>query len=162
MISINDIHWIAGFLEGEGSFYGCEPFPKRGAPIEVSASQVQKWPLEKLNSIIPGTMRLRKKNSPTSSIWIWYANTANSAGLMMTIYSLMSPKRKEQIERALFFWRIRVSSRWKYRTHCIHGHEINEMNTYIYKGTKRCKPCMREISLAHSRKRKSLRKSLLK
>ncbi len=143
MISVNDIHWIAGFLEGEGSFYKGEP-GRRGRNITIICGQVQKWPLEKLNLIIPGKMRLEKRKLPNNSMWRWYTNVANSAGLMMTIYSLMSPKRQEQIRDALFIWGLRRSKDWKYRTHCINGHEISDANTYFTGKQRCCKLCRKE------------------
>lgn len=30
------------------------------------------------------------------------------------------------------------------QTHCIHGHEFDEANTYIYKGNRNCRACNRE------------------
>ena len=35
------------------------------------------------------------------------------------------------------------------RTHCIHGHELTEDNTYFHRGTGRCKTCQREYKRKH-------------
>ena len=140
MISINDIHWIAGFLEGEGSFAGYE-YPKH-CNFRVTAAQKQKWPLEKLNSIISGKIYPMKDHNKKDGIFVWYTDMNTSAGLMMTIYPLMSPKRKEQIEKALFFWKIRTGTSWKYKTHCNRGHELNPSNVTInQRGTRYCRLC---------------------
>jgi len=150
MISMNDIHWVAGFLEGEGSFVGYSPLSARIHSCHVSAEQKQKWPLEKLGFIIPGKLYLRCRGSKEKyPIWCWTTDVPTGAGLMMTIYPLMSPKRQEQIRNALFFWRIRTGSRsWKYKTHCCNGHEINDINTYKSKsGLRTCRTCAKERNL---------------
>ena len=104
-IEIKDIHWIAGFLEGEGTFgyYDCNN------SLTVQAPQVQKEPLERLQKLLGGRIQYRdrrEKNPKWSPCYIWDARpNARSAGIMMTLYPLMSPKRKDQIKKALFKWR---------------------------------------------------------
>ena len=49
--SLNDLYWSAGFLEGEGAFM------KNGTGgIVVTASQVQKEPLDRLYKLFGGGM----------------------------------------------------------------------------------------------------------
>ena len=91
MINIGDIKWATGFLEGEGSFR----LTQCNSPV-VSVNQVQKWPLKKINSIFPGRIIPVKgdgKNKQNS--WMWYLKAKDSIQLMMTIFILISPKRKK-------------------------------------------------------------------
>lgn len=40
------------------------------------------------------------------------------------------------------------------QTHCKHGHEFNEANTYSYRGNRLCRPCHSKLTLAiYHRKR---------
>ena len=91
-----DIAWTTGFLEGEGSF------DSTGTTARVSAGQVQKEPLERLLAFFGGSLRPRKSKVPTQKDqWIWTVCGARARGVMMTLYSLMSPRRQEQISKAL-------------------------------------------------------------
>ena len=93
----NDLHWAAGFLEGEGSFGWYSGTDK------VQAFQVQKEPLDKLMEIFGGSLCVRKSPYPGiwSDAWVWTINGARARGVMMTLYALMSPKRQQQIETPL-------------------------------------------------------------
>lgn len=93
-----DLYWAAGFLEGEGSFRGGEGDSK------VVAAQVQKEPLERLKTLFGGSLYLELKNNKNSKhkdIWWWKTYGARARGIMMTLYSLMSPRRQAQIKSAL-------------------------------------------------------------
>jgi len=106
-----DIYWAAGFLEGEGSFTtstGSNRYPVSSAQVR----QVQKEPLERLRWIFGGRISIghTKKTmvSPENGkayncqpIHAWYTHQARARGIMMTVYSLMSPKRQEQIRKVL-------------------------------------------------------------
>lgn len=42
------------------------------------------------------------------------------------------------------------------QTHCKHGHELNDANTYIYDGRRRCRPCRSIRSIAHLKGKKPI------
>src|SRR3990167_781206 len=107
MISTNNIHWAAGFLEGEGSYSAGRLKSDKGYSkgIRVSAAQVQKEPLERLQRLFGGSLAQYVGGRLGNYIWLWGLGAEKSAGLMMTIYPLMSSKRKSQIERALTNWK---------------------------------------------------------
>lgn len=145
MISLRNIEWVAGFLEGEGSFQCGGP---RGTSPVVVASQIQREPLERLQRLFGGPINLylRKHKNPKycdASRWGMYGGRA--AGLMMTLYPLMSPKRKEQIREALASWRAGRGEFYNsLRTHCMAGHEFTEENTYRppkFPKHRYCKAC---------------------
>ena len=104
-ITIRSLYWAAGFLEGEGSF------PIRATGCEcVSASQVQRAPLDTLQSLFGGSVTLHRRNDPKrrrcKQIYNWRVTGPRARGLMLTLYSLMSPRRQAQITRP--FFRLRV------------------------------------------------------
>lgn len=94
-----DVHWAAGFLEGEGSFSTC------GAAPRVQATQVELEPLHKLVRLFGGQISPKKPagfgKKPCHS---WALTNVNAAGVMFMIFDLMSPRRKQQIERAIGLW----------------------------------------------------------
>lgn len=98
MRALRKIEWTAGFLEGEGSFL------ESGA--RILAAQVQREPLERLQKYFGGGICLRTKQKGTHSpCFLWHLAGSKAVGLSMTIHSLMSPRRKGQIERMLKTWR---------------------------------------------------------
>ena len=101
MISVNDIYWAAGFLEGEGSFYSDSV---KGI---LAASQVQREPLDHLQELFGGTITLiiRKRGGKSKDIFLWKLRGWYGIGVMLTLYCLLSLKRKTQIKRVLGKWK---------------------------------------------------------
>jgi hypothetical protein len=93
-----DLHWAAGFVEGEGSFRGT----KNTEMVEVS--QVQLWPLEKLQQMFGGSIKKKSGNGKRQDFFLWRIWGARARGLQMTLYSLMSPRRQKQIQEVLKKW----------------------------------------------------------
>lgn len=100
--------WAAGFLEGEGSFtrsggkpgkFGLGPSCER-----ITCRQIQRWPLDKLQALFGGSITLvRPKTNPISvkPIWNWNISGARARGVIYTLFTFMSPARKQQIRNAL-------------------------------------------------------------
>lgn|SRR3989442_8402035 len=97
-ISITDLHWVAGFYEGEGSANFT-----RGLRVQVT--QVQKWPLDRLGALFGGYFWYKGPKGRRSATWVWTITGPKAAGLLMTLFSLLSPKRRKQIQMALAAWR---------------------------------------------------------
>jgi hypothetical protein len=92
VISTNDIHWAAGFLDGEGWFTHCRDKPVVGAG--------QKYPpsLEKLQRIFKYGKVLRRLHQ---ELFVWQITGHKAIAVMMTIYPLMSPYRQSRIREIL-------------------------------------------------------------
>lgn len=103
-LALTDLHWVAGFLEGEGTFTGA--YQKRhttgivrsSATFSVNAAQNEVEPLEKLQRLFGGNLYRDSKNGGHKRIHRWYLNGARGIALMMTLWILMTPKRQQQIE----------------------------------------------------------------
>lgn len=136
MIRAVDVAWAAGFLEGEGTFCNA------GSP-RVDCGQAQREPLERLVALFGGSLTLRKKTNGFGSkpIWIWrlYANEA--VQVMMTLYVLMSPKRKAEIEAALTRWRDGRMMKVKGTGRCGYGHPLEGDNVFTVNGYVKCRTC---------------------
>ena len=106
-LSLCDIHYVAGFLEGEGSF------SIRGkVDPAVSATQADREPLEKLSALFGGHIYPCKPNRVSKKpLWVWNLNGKQAVGLMMTIYCLMTQRRQQQIQVVLLGWRSRTRVR---------------------------------------------------
>jgi len=99
--TMKDLHWAAGFIEGEGSF------DKSNGSSRINVNQVNQEPIDKLLALFGGAAKHYHKKwglvhkSQPSPIWNWYVSGSRARGIMMTLYSLMSAKRKKQIRHAL-------------------------------------------------------------
>lgn len=155
------LYWVAGFLEGEGCF--------RAKTFGIIAAQVQREPLDRLQALFGGSIILRIKTYQPNAqpIFIWTICGHRAAEVMMTLFSLMSPQRKERIRTALTLW-LKVRAGPRYRTHCVHGHRYDEENTRRENGKtsasgiqlarRRCKACVRSYSERYRANRRESRR----
>ena len=94
-----EIAWVAGFMEGEGSFNGSS------RSFEVSAYQSDIEPLEKLQKIMGGTIYKVKarsnRNINTKESYSWRATGRVALVTVMYLYDHLSEKRRNQIEQKL-------------------------------------------------------------
>ena len=150
-ISTRDLYWTAGFLDGDGSFL----FSK-ARNLTVQAVQVQRWPLDKLQRMFGGSISIHPyPDRPNwQSVHRWTLSTTKAAGLMMTLYPLMTVYRKGQIKKALDGWKIKETPH-QYVTHCPQGHAYSPENTYRYKNMRQCKICRSEHERARPPRRRS-------
>lgn len=103
MINTKELYWAAGFLEGEGSF-GCWSKSKahgRYRQFVVCAEQVQREPLERLLKLFGGSINSGRVRDNKNRIFRWRVYSTRARGLAMTLFCLMSPRRKEQIHKML-------------------------------------------------------------
>ncbi len=105
-IKLTDLYWAAGFLEGEGIFVGA--YLKRhstgkirkSAVFSINAAQNEREMLDKLQQLFGGHIYY-SKNGKAQNNYRWYLNGRRGLALMMTLWALMSQKRRAQIELCL-------------------------------------------------------------
>ena len=96
VVTTRDIAWLAGLLEGEGSFHNTAGRARRGSTnqIIVQMSMADQDVIQKAARLFggkPGMARtnVRPGHKPLHRI-IWTG--ARAAGIMMTIYSFMGER----------------------------------------------------------------------
>lgn len=99
----NDLYWAAGIFEGEGTVAVSRK--PRWCTFAVSVSQKDPWILYKFQNLFGGSVRTRGKKHP---IWQWSAAGARGRGFLMTMYKLLSPRRRVQAKAAIDRWLGRV------------------------------------------------------
>jgi len=138
MITTTQIAWAAGFLEGEGSFDCANGTPR------VSAAQVQREPLDRLSAMFGGRIWSKPPSGFSAQpIWTWVLPSRRSVQAMMTLFVLMSPRRQEQIERALRRWRAARNMKAAGSNICRRGHIIEGANAQHLPSRTfpRCRAC---------------------
>ena len=94
----SDLHWAAGFLEGEGCFsLNHKPI---GCPI-VSAAQVDSEPLTRLREFLGGSIGSVNGKGNRQGHFVWQISGARARGVMLTLYKLLSHRRQQAILKAL-------------------------------------------------------------
>lgn len=100
--TVRDLEWAAGFLEGEGSFVAGIGRRNKTPILCLSAAQVNPDPLIRLMSVFGGRTVKRKLQKPNHQpCWVWYTYGARARGIALTLYTLLSDKRKAQIRAAI-------------------------------------------------------------
>lgn len=94
-----EVSWVAGFMEGEGSFNSS------GRSFEIGAYQSNIEPLEKLKSIMGGEIYKTKarngRNVNSKESYAWRASGRVAIFVCLHIYEHLSEKRKRAIENRL-------------------------------------------------------------
>ena len=143
MIDFRDLYWAAGFLDGEGCF------TFEGAP-RIIGTQKSTELLLRLQNIFGGKVYL-KKSCP-----VWAVTGILATSIMMTLFSLMSIKRKKEILKAISLWKERGTAN-KYKKFCKYGHPFDENNTYRWKGrtSRSCKICRRNSTSEYQQRKRN-------
>ena len=96
---MTDIGYVAGLLEGEGTF------GKHGGSIGLIVSMTDREPIEKIAALLKRPVYLGKFLPSGKQVYITSATGNNAAAWMMTIYPLMSPRRQAKIRTMLAVWK---------------------------------------------------------
>ena len=87
--SARDFQWAAGFYEGDGS---CG---STAGGCLATIGQKQRWSVDRMAAFFGGNTK------PIGAYFRWSATGARARGFLMSIYGLLSPRRQEQIRRAM-------------------------------------------------------------
>ncbi len=94
-------HWLAGLLEGEGSFMA--PAPSKPNLVRVHLNMCDEEIVKKVADLFEmkyATIK-RKGHDNWSPQYQWILRGSRAVKLMRDLYPLMSAKRQAQIDRAL-------------------------------------------------------------
>ena len=98
----NDLHWLAGLLEGEGSFFVSTSGGKRAPAIRISLQMVDREPVEKAAKLMGREVKkyrpYGKNRSPTYTTGMYGSNALET---MKKLRPLLSPRRQKQIDRCI-------------------------------------------------------------
>src|SRR5205807_7307521 len=98
---MNDVHWLAGLLEGEGSFVVRHTWHPR-KPIQYHSPRIQVSMLDgdviKRVAKILGTNSTIGTKCPGGRTTVAYANGDLAVSWMMTLYPLMGMRRRAKIQ----------------------------------------------------------------
>lgn len=111
-------------------------------------------PLLRLLDMFGGKLKQRNPEAHKGRpIWLWELSSRRSIEVMMTLYSLMSPRRKSQIENALTKWKAARLFKERGSNFCARGHKLEAENVSYIKYHRNpnalravCLVCRRQMS----------------
>ena len=105
MVTVKDIAWMAGLLEGEGCFHLLnKKYPAISLMMtdyDVLLRAKKTW---RHNKIYGPIVRKTKNGTYQKPIWQLRITGPKAIGWMMTVYSFLGTRRKEAIENCLSTW----------------------------------------------------------
>lgn len=111
-ITLNDIYWLAGLLEGEGAFMTRTGRTTATIRLHMTDEDIVRRAAFLMSCRFYGPYQSKTKTSKGNDhLPSWKAEVGggasgtNAVGWMMTLYSLMGARRKREITRALGNWR---------------------------------------------------------
>lgn len=157
MLNTNDLHWLAGLIEGEGCFQATRGVAKVQLHMTDRDVVVRARNVMGIKSKIhtrPGLKQWRPdlgRHSEHKTSHTIVASGFIGAGWMMTLYPLMGERRQAAIRAALSAWRAHPPQT-QHRTACPRGHAYDATNTARWAGkpNRFCRRCNREKRLANA------------
>ncbi|SRR6266540_4508168 len=165
MTTETEIAWAAGLFEGEG----CWRIKTDGDYPSVSIVSTDLDVLEEFQRIV-GFGKIYTVN-PTvwkpqwRQRWHWQVNAC--ADVRIVIELLLPWMRMRRHAKALEVLaccdRMDERKRWrKEKTHCLHGHELTEKNTYHHpQGNRVCRTCNNAAGRAYQARKREKRERLV-
>lgn len=115
MLQMNDLYWLAGLLEGEGCFTITKMAP--GGSIVISVGSADLDVIERIKKIMggPNIIQRRKANpKATKPHYQFQVCSRTAVAWMMTLYTLLSVRRRARIMELLKWWKTRPANpNWK-------------------------------------------------
>lgn len=150
-----DIAWVAGILEGEGSFM-CWTTTRGTETVRIQMGTTDLDVLERLRDVV-GTGRItpvkhQLNKLGTKPIWIWMiSRKSDVVDLASKVYPLMGARRKGQIEKIFAHTEgINIQQRGV----CMNGHAIAGGNRLPHGACRQCATARRRV-LSQARRAKS-------
>ena len=138
MININDIYWVAGMIEGEGTIFLSKNSPG------ISVTSTDKDVMQRVAKIMMGYVNDRHWHNKKTRVigykpaYVVVLYGRNAIQWMMTIYPIMGERRKEKIREVIGGWKL---IKFNY---CRKGlHEFTVDNTYMTSKGRTCRECKR-------------------
>lgn len=137
-MKIDDAAWVAGFFEGEGNI----SFGQRGG-VKLNVQQVNREPLDKLQSIFGGSIRgpIVPKNTKAQPYFSW--NLSSNDEVNSFVWKIAPWLSEGKLSKCLDMIELKINMRDYRKAFCRNGHERNEKTSYSNNQNKIiCRPCV--------------------
>lgn len=116
-MDIKDIYWLAGFLEGEGSFMVISPNINRGyvnnRTFILQVVSTDRDVAEKAKLLLGNKSCIQVERTSHKTAYRVRLSGTHAIAWMMTLYSMMGERRKNKIKDIILAWRLYSSQSQK-------------------------------------------------
>ena len=103
-VTVKDVVWLAGLLEGEGSF-----FTYRNSPT-ISVNMTDRDIIDRAAILLRSNVHIcRPAGTRRKTPYSTSAHGAIAVGWMLTLYQFMGERRKSSIRQSIILWKNRTS-----------------------------------------------------
>jgi hypothetical protein len=142
MVSLIDIGWLAGFIEGEGTIDASRRY---GLVFATTDADVAARAVRILGGNLNGPYRHHVEGR--KPFWRGTVHGSKAAGWCMTLYPLMGERRRAKIREWLRKWREAPGSGRKEQSVCGRGHDLTVARRYYTPAghlRRTCPECRRQ------------------
>lgn len=132
--SMKDIYWLAGLLEGEGSFTLAKFSPA------VRLRMTDKDVVTRVARLFNRSVSEYEGRPGDKQVYVTTIGGSDAIEWMFTLYSELGVRRREQIRQVVEVWRTRHVGRSPLRSHCKKGHPLITREN----GKRNCLVCKKE------------------
>jgi hypothetical protein len=152
-------YWLAGLLEGEGSFL--QRRDRNGHLwLGVTMATTDEDVARRCEAVAGGKVRGPYRRGRWKPIWRWSVERHQDViSLMEMLRPLMGERRAAQIDDCLNAFRSKREVRNEDKTHCPQGHPYSGGNLYVapHNGSRQCRECRRRhAATVRSRQREQM------
>lgn len=105
-LEMKDLYWLAGILEGEGSFCFVEPRPGHNGRPTVQIHMIDRDIIDRVGTLFGANVSTRKRRgSMRTDAHQVFLSGGKAIAWMMTLYTLMGLRRQRQIRTCIFHWK---------------------------------------------------------
>lgn len=141
MVNVRDIAWLAGFIEGEGTF---DASRRHALVFATTDRDVAERAVRILGGNLNGPYERDKPGY--KPVYRGTVHGARAAGWCMTLYPLMGERRRAKIREWLTLWSAAPGAGKKEQTHCYRGHDLSTTRRYRTPAghlRRSCRECQR-------------------
>lgn len=137
MVSMTDIGWLAGFIEGEGTI---DASRRHALVFATTDADVAERAVRLLGGNLNGPYaRALPKHKP---VWRGTVHGAKAAGWCMTLYPLLGQRRRAKIREWLALWKAAPGAGRKEQERCGRGHDLSTTRRYRTKAGHLRRTCL--------------------
>jgi hypothetical protein len=144
-----EIAWLAGIIEGEGSF----DFQEGGSP-KIKVKMTDEDVIKHISSIWKRPYYKEDNSHLINHKDGYHVSILGQAAIewMFTIYTLMKSRRKAKILEIINKWKVTDTVRSRFKFFC--GHEKSKENTYKYGRYTKCRTCSKLQMIDYKRRQR--------
>lgn len=150
-----DVAWIAGLFEGEGHI-GLRASSPRVELVSTDLDVISRFHSVVGLGRLKGPYQRKGGEGKWKPITRWSCGGRDAVNFLQLIRPWLGERRGQRADEAIEAWTTMRKQTRASDTHCVHGHELTEDNTFATYGGKGrgCRTCRKAATARYRSKRK--------